>query len=313
MTGRTILVSILWLLSLLVSVPVFSQDSQSRAAQVLEEMQQLQDETDWSDAGEAAKASARMKELSAEYRRLTNQAPKKEMPKKEEPEIVPVPQAENQEYQEDIPSLSVTEEQMMAVALKAAFSGGEYPDALLADPLQKEIVDEYVEEAARRSMPAKMAEQEILLVDFSDPRVNELISRLDSYQSVKTLIITGGKMKMAVSLSSVINSCRSMPLDKLMIIHCSNNLNSLPDFSGFFPQLTYLGLFDNRLGEMPEFICRMKNLQCLYLDMNPLGNLPVNIAQLKYLKELGLVKTRVPPEKIELLKQQMPNCKILAE
>lgn len=55
----------------------------------------------------------------------------------------------------------------------------------------------------------------------------------------------------------------------------------------------------------------MPSIKELYLEMNPLATLMPEIKKLTQLSKLGIVKTPVTDAEVEIIRQLLPDCKIL--
>ena len=85
---------------------------------------------------------------------------------------------------------------------------GEEADILLAEPVRKEIVEEYQDDEVNKVNPAMAAESNILVLDLSMPGIQVLIDQMKSFKSINTLIITGGVNGASVNLHDILGRAK---------------------------------------------------------------------------------------------------------
>lgn len=318
--SKIIFFTSLLFLFLTFSLPVLGQsETPKTATEILKEIERITTKTNWTNEAAAERAAKRLEELG---NILTNSPPSKEEDSEESQQEEELPFDINPQ---EIANSAVgamagsgdegidrRKKELYQKLIKIGLSGEEYPDMDMAQPVRDDIVEEYQEEEKKYLHPGLFKELEILIIDFSDPKSVAIIPKIASYSEIKTLILTGGKNHAEpISLASVLTNCKSMKLQELYIINFQNHLTQLPEFALDHSQLIYLGLFNNQLTVLPQCIYRFGSLKTLHLDKNPLEEISRLIGNLTKLTELGIAGTQIKPDRIESLKRQLPNCKIM--
>lgn len=91
-----------------------------------------------------------------------------------------------------------------------------------------------------------------------------------------------------------------------------NNLTgALPAEIGRLTKLQILNASDNKLTGIPAEIARLTNLQTIDFSNNGITDLPNEIYNLTQLKTLNLSNNPISQEKIDILKQKLPNTEII--
>lgn len=191
-------------------------------------------------------------------------------------------------------------------------AGGEGADILLAEPLRKEIVQEFKDEenpSAGNSMT--LDETTFLCLDMSSNTVKLVIDLMENYKSINTLIITGGKNGASVDLNDLLRRAKNYPLEVLYIINFRQFVKSIPESIGKFNKMRELGLFNNNLDNLPAGIGMLTSLKNFYVDINPIKTLGQPVNSLISLDTLGVAKTNISEAELKRINQLLPNCKIL--
>ena len=110
------------------------------------------------------------------------------------------------------------------------------------------------------------------------------------------------------SLSSEIGK-----LTKLTTFDVSHNslTGALPAEIGKFTKLEILDASDNNLTGIPAEIGRLTNLQAVDFSNNGITDYPMEIYNLTQLKTLDLTNNPISQERIDILKEKLPNTTIL--
>jgi len=221
---------------------------------------------------------------------------------------------------EDIQKMNELNQQMIDQKMdiyeqiwKAA-AGGENADILLAEPLRKEIAEEFKEDDDKTVKSQEFMDKiNYLLLDMSMPGIDMVIDAMPSYKGITTLIITTRKTVLSVDLQKILENAKGYPLKELYIINLGSAVGSLPSNIGSFTRLTTLGLFKNNIKEIPVSVSKLLELRTLYVDLNPLNTIVNVVTPLNKLEKLGIGKTNIQDSEIQKLKQVLTGCKILIE
>ncbi len=191
---------------------------------------------------------------------------------------------------------------------------GEGADALMAEPLRDQIIEEYKEDDNQNTVNQTfLDEMPILVIDISMPGVDAVIESMPNFKGIKTLIVESGDSPLPVNLSTILKNASGYPLETLYIINFKYYVRSVPPEVTGFPDLTVLGMFNNNISEMPQNISKLKALKELYIDMNPVITLFPWIEFLPSLEKLGIEKTSVPESEREKIRALIPTCQILKQ
>jgi hypothetical protein len=262
-----------------------------------QQMAKIRQSTDWNDPVAAKKANDEIRELSKKL--MMNGNPGANMP-----QGLTKMEAE-QMHEEGVEDKLKLWDQMMTIARE----GGAWD---LAKPLREEIVQEYKDDESLKVLsPEFLEEMTFLCIDMSMPGVQEVIDQMESYKSIKTLLITGGKHGATVDLELLVSRASKYPLEQLYIINFRNFVTSVPLSISNFQDLTSLTLYNNKISQLPANISSLISLKNLYVDMNPIATLTPAINTLKNLESIGIAKTLIVEDEIAKIRQQLPNCKIL--
>lgn len=292
---------ILPLLLLLFALGASAQKITKSADQINEEIARIKHETNWESDAASDSANVKIKRLAKQLMLLNEQEYAQEKGQK-------VDSASTEEMKKGVEYRMKLWEQMEESADK-----GEEADILLAEPVRKEIVEEYQDDEVNKVNPAMAAESNILVLDLSMPGIQVLIDQMKSFKSINTLIITGGVNGASVNLNDILEKAKDYPLTELYIICFQSFLTTIPEDISRFRNLQTLGLFKNNLPSLPSVTGNFSQLKVLYIDYNPMKTLFPTINLLKNLVTLGLVKTGISMSEVSVLKQQLPNCKIQTE
>ena len=195
--------------------------------------------------------------------------------------------------------------------MKAA-SEGDSADILLGKPVREEIVEEYKEaESPKNITPEFLKEITYLVIDMSLSTVQRTIDLMQNYQSIKTLIITGGKHEVAVNLQDLLNRASKYPLVNLYIINFGHFVTKIPEQINQFSNLSNLGIFNNKISQLPKSISSFTKLDSLFIDINPITTLFPAINSMKNLKALGIAKTSISDAEIKKIQKLLPECKVI--
>ena len=292
---------ILPLLLLLFALGASAQKITKSADQINEEIARIKHETNWESDAASDSANVKIKRLAKQLMLLNEQEYAQEKEQK-------VDSASTEEMKKGVEYRMKLWEQMEESADK-----GEEADILLAEPVRKEIVEEYQDDEVNKVNPAMAAESNILVLDLSMPGIQVLIDQMKSFKSINTLIITGGVNGASVNLNDILEKAKDYPLTELYIICFQSFLTTIPEDISRFRNLQTLGLFKNNLPSLPSVTGNFSQLKVLYIDYNPMKTLFPTIGSLKNLEILGIVKTGISMSEVSVLKQQLPNCKIQTE
>jgi hypothetical protein len=191
---------------------------------------------------------------------------------------------------------------------------GEGADALMGEPLRKEIVEEYKEDDNNNAVNQTfLDEMPVLIINISMPGINAVIDQMPNFKGIKTLIVESGDSPLPVNLNTILKNASGYPLETLYIINFKFYVRSVPPEVSGFPDLTVLGLFNNNISEIPQSITKLKELKELYIDMNPVATIFPWIESLTSLEKLGIEKTSVPESEREKISKLIPTCQIMKQ
>jgi Leucine-rich repeat (LRR) protein len=286
------------------------QNTQS-PEQIRQEMARIRQTTNWDDPAAAKKANEQIRELSKKLM-AGNQ--------------MPAGGGANQQQQggntssKDAQKLNELNQEMLDQKMdiwtqiwKSA-AGGEGADILLAEPLRKEIVQEFKDDESPTGLSSEyLNEKNFLIIDMSLPNAKILIDQMENFKSIKILVITGGSSGAMVNLNDLLTKAAGYPLNELYIINFRHFVKTIPQKIENFNQLRLLALFNNDIEKLPPSIGALTSLKILYVDINPLITLEPVINSLTQLDTLGIAKTKIPQEELKRISQLHINCKILEQ
>jgi Leucine-rich repeat (LRR) protein len=288
-----------FLLVLISCESAYSQNNQRSVADIRKEMAEIRRTTDWSDPAKAAVSQKKIEDLSKQLQIA----------------------AKTQQQQASglkVDSAGIEEEADFKMKLwhqmLEGVKNGEKGDVLLATPIREEIVEAYKnDESPKVKNPQYFEEQTFLCIDMSVPTIQRIIDQMENFKSVKALLITCSKEPVNVDLEDILHRARNYPLEQLHIINFKQFVTGLPDNLEQFTHLKELSLFNNRIQFLPESIASLTSLKTLYLDINPVSTVLPTITSLKELEKLGLAKTEIGINEIEIIQESLPGCKILVQ
>jgi Leucine-rich repeat (LRR) protein len=304
MMKKTIGILLLLILSV---ITVLGQASQDEIARVRQQMAKIRQTTNWNDPLAAKKANDEISKLAKQLMMGGNSQSNPNQEKQQ-----------NQDQSKDAQKDSQLKEEMVDQKMQIwnqvweSVGGGEGADVLLAEPLRKEIVEEYKEdEAIAPANEFSFKETTLLFLDMSSKTAQLTIDQMENYKSINTLIITGGQYGAPVDMNDLLRRAKNYPLQVLYIINFKQFIKSIPESIGGFRKLNELALFNNQIVNLPLGIGMLASLKYLYLDLNPITTLNPFINSLTKLDTLGVVKTNISEAELAKINQHLPNCKIL--
>ncbi len=263
------------------------------ASQIRQKMAEIRRTTNWDNAAEAKKANDEIRELS---KQLMMSGKKNNSPNDEHAQ---------EQLEKGVEYKSNLFKQMWDAAKK-----GENADVLLAEPLRKQIVEEYKEDESPANNPEFFNKMTMLCIDMSQPAVQKTIEQMDKFKSIKTLIIMSGKSGAPVDLTDLLNRALHYPLKELYIINFKFFVTSIPKQVGVFKNLELLSLINNQIKILPAEAGKLTKLKTLYVDINPVTTILPVIRNFHQLENLGIAKTNISRDEIDKIKKQLPHCKI---
>jgi len=281
--------------ALVFAVSSFSQDMD--ATQIKMRMAEIRKTTNWDNPAEAKKANDEIKELSKKLM-LSG---KNQNPTNQSDSLKLEQEKENVDYK-----------MKLWGQIQVSAKLGEGGDLLLAEPLRKEIREDYEEDESPKNItPEFFQEMSVLVIDMSLPTVQRTIDIMQNYKSIATLVITGGEHGAAVNLHDLLMRASSYPLKNLYIINFRNFVNSIPEQVSQFKNLKTLGVFNNKINQLPKSSGSLSSLDSLFIDINPISTLFPAINSMNNLKILSLANTSVSDAEIKKIKQLLPNCEVI--
>lgn len=275
-----------------------SLTAQNETPQALkQQMAKIRQSTNWEDPVAAKKANDKIRELSKKLM-MTGK------PTANLPPGLSKSEAEKMQ-QEGVDDKMKLWSQMMNIAR----DGGAWD---LAKPLREEIVQEYKDDEDPTVKNQEWLQtMPYLLINMSLPHAQTIIDQMTAFTGIKILIITCENPGTKVNLTEILKNASAYPLEEIYIINFGTSVTTLPKQIGEFPKLTKLVLNNNKLSTLPASISSLVNIQFLYADLNPVNSILSVINPLKKLKELGIAKTNIPDTEIGMIKNVLPDCKIL--
>lgn len=289
---------LLSLIILLLSI-AWNATAQQNVASIKQQMAKIRQSTNWEDPVAAKKANEQIKELSKKLMMTGN--PQGNQPPNQS-------KAEVEQAKKD----AVEDKMKLWGQIMKSATGDKHADILLAEPVRKEIKDEYKEEESNKLKGKEyLDEMTFLCINMSSPTVQLVIDQMENYKSIKTLVITCGKNGSAVDLETLIAKAVNYPLQQLYIINFKSSVTKVPKATSNFHDLTFLALYNNKISQLPPELSSLVSLKKLYVDMNPFTLLTQAINKMNNLDTLGIAKTLITDGELIRIKQQLPNCKIL--
>jgi hypothetical protein len=275
------------------------------AAQLQQQMVDIRKSTNWSDPQAAKKANEEIRKIAEQLVRL----------RAGKPGTAPVATgatpggttaSASGDAEEDSEELQM---KLHALSLWSSVGGGKY---LLAGPLRQQIVKAYEEDRNDQIRnPEFYRLNPVLMIDFSSPAAPAVIGAMEKFQGIRTLILTGGARHASPgNLSIVLDKAKKYPLEELYLIDFGNGLSSLPSAVWGFPGLTRLAVYNNNLSILPADVGRLKKLTRLHIDGNPIRTIFTVIKPLSGLRELGVAKTKIPPDELARIAKLLPRVQV---
>ncbi len=293
------------LLFLVLCFSVAAQNTSNDAASIRAQMSAIRKSTNWSDPAAAKAANAKIEALSA---KLT-QALRKNSQSQQAGIGTPSDVATKNEMKKEMDDYSSKLwNQMMKIVRE-----GEGADILLAKPVREEIKEDYRNDEAEGLNPAMLSECTTLILDFSVPITQTLVSQMELFQSIKTLIIIGVENLVPVDLNYILNKAKNYPLYELYIVGFDASMKRIPENIMLFRELNTLVLYGNQISAIPSSLIQLKNLKILNINFNPVQTIEPLSDLVKNLEELSIKETGISQTEVAVLKQKFPNCKIQAE
>jgi len=285
---------------LCLSAMVNAQNTQT-PEQIRQQMAKIRQTTNWDDPVAAKKANEEIKKLAKQLMMGGSQQQGQNM---------------SPDDQKEVELSQGMADYKMELYSKIVEIGmqGEGADALMAEPLREQIVEEYKEEDNQNVVNQTfLDEMPVLVINASMPGVNAVIDQMPNFKGIKTLIVESGDSPVPVNLNTILKNASGYPLETLYIINFKYYVRSVPAEVTGFPNLSVLGMFNNNISEIPPGIIKLKALKELYIDMNPVTTLFPWIESLPSLEKLGIEKTSVPDSEREKITTLIPTCQILKQ
>jgi hypothetical protein len=274
--------------------------------QIRQQMAKIRQTTNWDDPVAAQKANDQIKVLAKKLMMGSNSNQQQQ-------------QQRSGKNPNDAQKLNELNEEMIDQRMNVysqvwkSAAGGEGADILLAEPLRKEIVEEYQNDEKLTLNPVLTDDMTMLVLDMTMPGVQAVIDNMESFKSISTLIISGGETGTPVDLSYIFKKAKNYPLTELYIFSFRNYVTTLPANITQFSGLIILDLYGNNFSSLPQEMNNLTGLKVLYLDENPLKTVFPLITNFKNLETLGLYKTKIPEDEVIRIGQIYPECKITAK
>jgi len=263
--------------------------------QIRQKMAKIRQSTNWNDSSAANKANEEIQKLA------------KQLMLSGKNKFAPDKLQNKEEEEKNVDFKMGLWKQMMKAA-----SEGESADILLGKPVREEIVEEHKEaESPKNITPEFLQEMTLLVIDMSLSTIQRTIDLMQNYQSIKTLIITGGKNGAPVNLQELLKRASKYPLENLYIINFGLFVTKIPEQINQFSNLSYLGMFNNKISQLPKNISSFTKLDSLFIDINPITTLFPAINSMKNLKTLGIAKTSISDAEIKKIQKLLPGCKVI--
>lgn len=281
----------------------FAADLPSDPAAIRAEMIRIRRSTNWNDSKSVSEANEQIQKLTKQLEKLRlNQEAAKAG-------ATPAGPAAGEPEETPVLNRATVLEKVQKSAEKGKGSGID-----LAEDIREQIAQVYEEDrSVKIKNPSVFQEVTFLVVDFSHPQSSMIVSQMENYKSIETLVLRGTGQGLSVDLESVLTKAKHFPLKELYIINFYKTLSRLPEATGSFTEIKTLGLFNNSLTELPLFMGRFKTLTALYIDGNPISSILSTVKDLKGLKEIGIARTGISPAELAQIKKAFPDCKVLTQ
>jgi len=296
-------------LFMVICMSAVSQNSGGEAAQIKQQMSAIRKSTNWSDPVAAKEANAKIEALSAKLTQALRKNSQSQQPVQQGGAEISSDEATKNEMKKEMDDYSSKLwNQMMKIVRE-----GEGADILLAKPVREEIKEDYRNDEAEGLNPAMLSECTTLILDFSVPITQTLVSQMELFKSIKTLIIIGVESLVPVDLNYILNKAKNYPLYELYIVGFDASMKRIPENIMLFRELNTLVLYGNQISAIPSSLIQLKNLKILNINFNPVQTIEPLSDLVKNLEELSIKETGISQTEVAVLKQKFPNCKIQAE
>ena len=286
-------------LLLMLSSFAFSQAKQKSADELKKEMAQIRRSTDWGNQAAADSAQVKIEALSKQLMMI----------RKMEQQQQAGTTIDTAKIQEDVDYKMKLWSQMMKMV-----DQGEGSEWDFAKPLRDEIVEAYKEDESPKNINSEVLKSvTVLRIDMSLPTVQRTIDVMQNFKGISTLIITGGENGAPVDLGIILSKAADYPLKTMYIINFRQFVSSIPQQINHFSQLQTVALFNNNLDQLPNMSGFSSSLDSLFIDINPLSTLFPQINSIPNLKKLGIAKTSISEAEIKQIQLLLPECKILLQ
>jgi len=286
-------------LLLMLSSFAFSQAKQKSADELKKEMAQIRRSTDWGNQAAADSAQVKIEALSKQLMMI----------RKMEQQQQAGTTIDTAKIQEDVDYKMKLWSQMMKMV-----DQGEGSEWDFAKPLRDEIVEAYKEDESPKNINSEVLKSvTVLRIDMSLPTVQRTIDVMQNFKGISTLIITGGENGAPVDLGIILSKAADYPLKTMYIINFRQFVSSIPQQINHFSQLQTVALFNNNLDQLPNMSGFSSSLDSLFIDINPLSTLFPQINSIPNLKKLGIAKTSISEAEIKQIQLLLPGCKILLQ
>ena len=277
------------------------------AAEIRKEMAAIRRSTDWGNPAEAQAANERIAKLAEELAASGKVAPDGAAAA---PGSAGAATADPRDGGVD----GTEYRNMLTKQIAAAVGQGEHGDILLATSVREKIVEEYRDDVNPQiKNPDVFNEQTTLIIDLSSPAAPGVIAQMENFQSIKTLVITGGKAGAPVDLPTILHKAAGYPLQELYIINFQHFVTALPSEISQFKQLRLLAAFNNAIAAVPPQLAGSANLETLLVDINPIRTVLPTVRSLPKLARLGIARTAISAAERTEIQQQLPHCSLLTE
>lgn len=290
----------------ILNLALVAQNNNTEANQIKKQMATIRQSTNWGDPVAAKAANAKIQELAVKLTKALRQGKPQTLPPGSEgikPEEAAKIQQENDNYSNKLWS------QMMKIVQEGG--NGKWD---LAEPLRKEIVEEYKDDENPAIKNNEWLQQiPYLQINVSMPGIQAVIDQMPLFRGIKILIVTCEKAGTPVDLSEIMKKASAYPLEELYVMNFGSSVTRIPPEVSAFSQLKILSFVNNQLGSIPESVGKLTMLNDLQVDLNPISEALSGIKSLKMLKQLSLVKTNIPESEIAQIQKLFPHCEITAK
>ncbi len=297
----------LFVIFFILNLVMVAQNTNSEATQIKQQMATIRRSTNWSDPAAAKEANAKIEALAAKLTQALrqNNSSQRQTQVSNQTSGEAKVKSDLQQKMDDYSNKLYS--QMMKIVRER--DEGKMD---LAEPLRKEIVQEYKDDDDPKIKCREwMQSMPYLLINLSTPQVQVIIDQMALFKGIKTLVVTCDAKGTPVDLEEILRNAAGYPLEELYIINFGNSVSHLPSEIGNFSKLSALSVYNNNLSELPASISKLANLTSLYADINPIQSVKPVVSSLNSLKNLGIAKTGITEAEINQIRQILPKCTIL--